>query len=357
MYFHASKINKPAMRQRSFIALAAAIATLLVGAAAVYAYDSSNDDQIAHGVKAGGIDIGDMSTAAARTKLRHDLGLKLGRPLEATYKHTTYTLYPRRAKVRIDVRGMVAEALKRSRSGNLFSRAARSIFGGTVTADIPVRVSYDRAAVAALVRRVARGVDRRAQDASVDFSTGVLKRVRSRNGRAVKRDALTQDIATALAQPDSARRVSVATTTTRPKVTTKQVAAKYPTVITIYRAGFTLSLYKHLRKVKTYTIAVGRQGLETPAGEYPVVDKQINPSWHVPNSSWAGKLAGQVIPPGPTDPLKARWIGITGGAGIHGTTDIGSLGSAASHGCIRMAIPDVIELFNRTPYGSRIFIQ
>ena len=48
----------------------------------------------------------------------------------------------------------------------------------------------------------------------------------------------------------------------------------------------------------SYTIAVGRQGLETPAGEYTVQDKQINPSWHVPNSSWAGKLAGQVIPPG-----------------------------------------------------------
>ena len=88
-----------------------------------------------------------------------------------------------------------------------------------------------------------------------------------------------------------------------------------------------------------------------------MVDKQINPSWHVPMSSWAGKLAGQVIPPGPADPLKARWIGITGGAGIHGTEDVGSLGSAASHGCIRMAIPDVIELFDRTPYGSKIFIQ
>jgi lipoprotein-anchoring transpeptidase ErfK/SrfK len=83
----------------------------------------------------------------------------------------------------------------------------------------------------------------------------------------------------------------------------------------------------------------------------------VNPSWHVPNSSWAGSLAGRVIPPGPQDPLKARWIGIVDGAGIHGTDDIGSLGSSASHGCIRMAIPDVIELFERTPYGSKIFIH
>jgi lipoprotein-anchoring transpeptidase ErfK/SrfK len=200
-------------------------------------------------------------------------------------------------------------------------------------------------------------VDRPAQDASVDFSGGSLHKIKARTGRQVQTDALRQEIATNLAQPTSDRRVPVSLTTTRPKITTKQVARKYPTVITINRSAFRLTLYKHLKVAKTYTIAVGRQGLETPAGEYPVVDKQINPSWHVPHSAWAGSLAGRVIPPGPADPLKARWIGITGGAGIHGTEEIGSLGSAASHGCIRMAIPDVIELFDRTPYGSKIFIQ
>jgi lipoprotein-anchoring transpeptidase ErfK/SrfK len=127
-------------------------------------------------------------------------------------------------------------------------------------------------------------------------------------------------------------------------------------VVTIDRGNFRLHLFKHLKEVKSYPIAVGRQGLETPAGLYPVQDKQVNPSWHVPKSSWAGKLAGQVIPPGPQDPIKARWIGITGGAGIHGTLESASLGSAASHGCIRMAIPDVIQLFDQVPYGSLIYI-
>ena len=69
---------------------------------------------------------------------------------------------------------------------------------------------------------------------------------------------------------------------------------------------------------KSYPIAVGQQGLETPAGLYHVTDKQVNPYWHVPNSAWAGSLAGQVIPPGPSNPLQARWIGIADGAGIHG---------------------------------------
>ena len=345
------------MRQRSFIALVAAIAILLIGAVGVYAYDSSNDDQIADGVKAGNVDIGGLSTGAARNKLQRELELRLNRPLAAVYHHRAFTLSPRDAKVKINVDAMVDAALRKSRSGNAISRTVRGIFGGSVKTDVPVRVSYDHAAVAALVKRVARGVDRPAQDASVDFSSGTLRKVKAQTGRTVQKEALTEEITTSLAQPTSDRRVPVATTTTRPKITTKEVAKKYPTVIAINRGAFRLTLYKHLKVAKTYTIAVGRQGLETPAGEYPVVDKQINPSWHVPHSAWAGSLAGRVIPPGPADPLKARWIGITGGAGIHGTEEIGSLGSAASHGCIRMAIPDVIELFDRTPYGSKIFIQ
>ena len=49
-------------------------------------------------------------------------------------------------------------------------------------------------------------------------------------------------------------------------------------------------------------------------------------------------------------------MGIYNGAGIHGTTDIASLGSAASHGCVRMSIPDVIDLYDRVDVGTPIYI-
>jgi lipoprotein-anchoring transpeptidase ErfK/SrfK len=103
-------------------------------------------------------------------------------------------------------------------------------------------------------------------------------------------------------------------------------------------------------------IAVGRVGLETPAGLYQINDKQIDPSWHVPRSARAGSRAGRVLPPGPADPLKAPWMGFYDGAGIHGTDDISSLGTAASHSCIRMSIPDVIELYNLVPLHTPIFL-
>jgi lipoprotein-anchoring transpeptidase ErfK/SrfK len=44
------------------------------------------------------------------------------------------------------------------------------------------------------------------------------------------------------------------------------------------------------------------------------------------------------------------------GAGIHGTEETSSLGSAASHGCVRMAIPDVEELYDRVEVGTPIYI-
>ena len=49
-------------------------------------------------------------------------------------------------------------------------------------------------------------------------------------------------------------------------------------------------------------------------------------------------------------------MGIYNGAGIHGTSDTGSLGSAASHGCIRMSVLDVEDHYERVPTGAPIYI-
>jgi lipoprotein-anchoring transpeptidase ErfK/SrfK len=139
-------------------------------------------------------------------------------------------------------------------------------------------------------------------------------------------------------------------------VTSSQLAAQYPAIITVDRGAFTLRLWRNLKLARSYQIAVGQVGLETPAGLYHIQDKEVNPSWHVPKSAWAGSLAGQTIPPGPADPIKARWMGIFNGAGIHGTDELSSLGSAASHGCIRMAIPDVVELYDQVSVGTPVYI-
>ena len=95
----------------------------------------------------------------------------------------------------------------------------------------------------------------------------------------------------------------------------------------------------------------------TPLGQFSVQTKQVDPVWNVPNSDWAGDLAGKSIPGGdPRNPLVARWIGFNGSVGFHGTKSIDSLGRSASHGCVRMAPGDVIDLFERVEVGTPVVV-
>jgi len=114
-----------------------------------------------------------------------------------------------------------------------------------------------------------------------------------------------------------------------------------------------LRLVQDGRVVKAYGIAIGTAAYPTPTGKYEVIDKQVDPAWFPPNSPWAAGLG--VVPPGPGNPLGTRWIGTSAPAiGIHGTYASSTIGTAASHGCIRMHIDEVEELFEEVSLGSSV---
>jgi lipoprotein-anchoring transpeptidase ErfK/SrfK len=162
----------------------------------------------------------------------------------------------------------------------------------------------------------------------------------------------------ALGLPGPQRTVQVpARVTRRPRTTLADLRRRYKVVVAISRPRKQLRLYEHLHLVRTYVIAVGAIGHKTKAGRYEIISKIKNPAWHAPNEKWAGRFAGKVIPAGsPDNPIKARWLGFHDGEGIHGTDDISSLGAAASHGCIRMSIRDVKDLFRRVSLHTPIFV-
>jgi lipoprotein-anchoring transpeptidase ErfK/SrfK len=343
------------MRQKSFILAATAVLLLAGGAVAVYAYDSSRDDLIAKGVTVAGVDVGGMKPAEAREVVRREVAAPLERSITVTHRDTRFTLSPEDAGLRADVGGMVDEALRESRDDTIFSRVARDLTGGEEDAQVAARISYSRRAVSRLVARVKKRVDQPARDARLNFPS--LTRVKEQDGYAVRAPVLRRRVEQALTVPEVRRTVTVPTRVTKPKVTRDQLADRYPKLIVVERGAFKLTYYERLRQVRSYKIAVGQVGLETPAGLYQVQNKAVNPAWSVPNSAWAGSLAGTVVPGGtPQNPLKARWLGIYDGAGIHGTDQVGSLGTAASHGCIRMAIPEVIELYDRVPVGAPVYV-
>jgi lipoprotein-anchoring transpeptidase ErfK/SrfK len=143
----------------------------------------------------------------------------------------------------------------------------------------------------------------------------------------------------------------------RPRVDLDDLKRVYGTVITIDRANFRLRLFKRLRFSKSYGVAVGQPGFPTPTGRFSISNKAVNPVWNAPNKPWAGAFANESVPGGsPLNPLKARWMGIANGVGIHGTGMPWSIGTAASHGCIRMTVPDVIDLYPRVPVGTSVLI-
>jgi hypothetical protein len=121
-------------------------------------------------------------------------------------------------------------------------------------------------------------------------------------------------------------------------------------------SDLTLRLFRADELVKTYRVATGQSKYPTPTGTYAVVRMIVDPTWFPPDSEWAKDA--KPIPPGIENPLGTRWIGTSAPAvGIHGTPDDASIGTYASHGCIRMHIPDVEDLYGRVAIGMTVVIQ
>jgi L,D-transpeptidase-like protein len=328
-----------------------------VGAYA-YSWSQTNADVIARGVTVAGIDVGGLHAGEARARVAEAIGARVRRPVQLVYGGHRFTIRPTHAGLRVDVGRMVDDAVAVSEHGGLARRIWRDVRDRRLDATVPLQAAVSPLRIESIADRIARVLDRPATNAQVvprPLALG-LKILPDTTGLSVKRPLLEQRLTRALLRTAGARTVAVPTRPVHPRWTTANLAKRYDTYLLVSRETFTLRLYKHLKLVKTYGIAVGMQGLETPTGLYDINDKQINPSWHVPNSAWAGSLAGQVIPPGPDDPIKARWMGFYNGAGIHGTTEDWSIGHAASHGCIRMHIWDVEDLYPRVPLGTPIYV-
>jgi lipoprotein-anchoring transpeptidase ErfK/SrfK len=347
-------------RRRNPIAiiLAIAVAVVLLLALAMYLYDHSRRDVIASGVKIDGVSVGGMHAADARAKLERELVARLAQPVTVRSGAQSWVLSPREAAVKVDVANMVGQAVNASREGSILSRTFRGLFGEGISRRVPLVVSYSHGATRALTARVRSAVSRPPRDASVQPNARGLSLVPGQDGKSVSYTQLGGAIDRAVIGQTASRTVIVPTRDIKPAVTTSQLAARYPGYIVIDRGSFRLRFYDHLRLTRTYEIAVGMEGLETPAGLHKIEWEQVDPPWYVPKKAWAGALAGTVVPPGPGDPLKARFMSFEGGAGIHGIdpSEYESIGHNASHGCVRMRIPDVIELYSKSPVGTPVYI-
>ncbi|WP_442949111.1 L,D-transpeptidase [Nostoc sp.] len=106
--------------------------------------------------------------------------------------------------------------------------------------------------------------------------------------------------------------------------------------------------------IASYPIAVGKKGWETPTGSFQVIHMRHYPIWRHP-------ITGKVFQAGTDSPLGDRWIGFWSDGrneiGFHGTPDIDLVGTAVSHGCLRMRNSDVRMLYEQVSIGTTVLVR
>jgi L,D-transpeptidase catalytic domain len=329
--------------------LAVAVALLAATAAPVAsAAGPRPNEYIAAGVSAAGVDLSGATLQIAEDRLKALLTDKLNRDVVVHAPGRTVRLKVSDAKLSFDAARTARRALY----------AGRRLAPGQ-SIDVGLALSHARLAVRAFAQQVARETRIAPRNATVRITVRHIYKRRARAGSEIDATALAAAIDKALDEPRGSRVLRPQRTVRVPaEINANDLPRVYGTILTVDRGTFRLRLFKRLKFSKSYPIAVGAAGYDTPSGVYTIANKQVNPAWHVPNSAWAGDLAGQVIPGGaPNNPLKARWLGIADGVGIHGTAEDWSIGSRASHGCIRMHVSDVIDLYPRVPVGSKVLIK
>jgi lipoprotein-anchoring transpeptidase ErfK/SrfK len=293
------------------------------------------DDRVASGVDVAGLWLGGMTAAEARAAIREHAA---NRPLLLSFGDQSWRFAPRTLGVRADVNETVRTALAAPEGASL-----------TLAVDV------HRKKLQRWTKKFAKRFDVQRKDSAIVLRDGRPEVTSSSTGRKLLADQTRTAIRAAAVNNDGSP-VALPVRSLKPRVTEKQVGL----AIVIKRASNRLVLYrpggpKGMRVKRRFGIATGQASFPTPLGNYEIVSKQRNPWWNPPDSDWA--KGAEPIPPGPGNPLGTRWMGISAPAiGIHGTPDAASIGYSASHGCIRMHVPEAEWLFERVELGTPVYI-
>lgn len=336
------------------LAAAASAAVALPSVAPAAAAPGVPGARIAQGVSAGGVDLSGLTVTEATAKLKRELAGHLARPVAVDVGGEVFRLTAQDAKFRFDPNA-TAKAAVAVPAPAPADPAAGGAATGTV---VPLVVGHSTLAVRDFVTKTARAARRSSRNATLKIGVKHMTVRRAKVGYRVDREQMYKAVNGALDDGLASRKLHFKLKQIRPAVNADDLRRQYATIITVDKSERKLRLFKNLKAVKRYGVAIGQPAYPTPEGLFHIQDKQVNPVWSVPNSPWAGELAGTTVTGGSAaNPLKARWMGIVNGVGIHGTGDDASIGQAASHGCLRMHVPDVIALYKRVPVGTTVLIH
>jgi lipoprotein-anchoring transpeptidase ErfK/SrfK len=336
---------------RVLIVVVAVAALVVAGGVAAAVRVQSASGRILAGVRIDGVDVGGMTREQALAAVRQHVAPMLSSKVAVLARggrwHVTPSGLGRTPKI--------DQAVDRALDGpglSLLSDLWHRVSGRPVSQQTALEYTGNARRVASFVDSVGSKVDVTPRDASITLVEGEVDLRHSRAGLRLDQTASERMVAAAL-RSGRPTTVKLPTRALRPD----RSDAEAGTTITVDLSTNTLRLYQGLKLVKTYPVATARAGFATPRGTWHVMSKLVNPSWHNPDPTGWGAGMPLVIPPGPGNPLGTRALALdAAGILIHGSYASGSIGSYASHGCIRMQIWDAEDLVPRVPVDAQVLI-
>jgi len=326
-----------------------------------YYNDKAHAGIVPDGVTFAGRDsLGSMDEATVKSTFTSKTDEILKTPLVASLDSSQTQETELSAFVSIHTDRMVAEAMGVRSNATLEERLRLDVLKTAIDHDIGIDYTLDEKAVTEYVAKLAGTYNRKKVSAAITQKNGKIVITESGNGFEVDTDAteasIIAGITSAFKQNTFPTNLSavIAGENTSPKTTAASLSDTPAIVVTLSKRQ--VALYNGEKLIKTYSCAIGQPGHETPVGNWKIVQKRKDPIWRNPGSEWAKDMPA-TIGPSASSPLGLRALNLNvSGIRLHGTVSINSIGTAASHGCMRMRNSDIIDLFDRVNVGTKVFI-
>lgn len=350
-------MNSPSTGQRVLIIVLATALLVLSGTMAWAAVnDYSARTVVPRGVTVAGTDLSGMTEQQAREAIEQAVAAPLMAPVTVEADGKEFTFDPE-GTVEVDIEAMVDEAYAPRRNASYLARLQHDLAGTPLTAEVEPVFAVDQASLDAWLATVAEQVDRKAVNAKVAIVDSKVKLSREKSGRRTDLQTASQALAAAFTAQavlsGVERRVEVPVKTLKPKVTAKDLGK----TVVVDLSERRIRLFDGDKLEIAYRCAIGTPQYPTPQGHFEIVQKRYLPTWVNPAPTTWGKDMPARIPPGYNNPLGTRALNLSAsGIRFHGTTNIGSVGTAASHGCMRMRMSDIEDFYPRVEVGTQVYI-
>jgi lipoprotein-anchoring transpeptidase ErfK/SrfK len=331
----------------SFVALA--LTAFSLGFTWAVVDDYSRREIVPKGATVEGLPVGGLTRAEAVALVKERVEKLLVRPLTVDWRGKRFTLDTSKY-LSVDVEGMVDETFKKQEQATLPDRVYRRVTEQSTPVNVTRKLKLDTKGMEKWLADTATRVDTPAVDSKLTVVDRTFNISKAIDGYRLDRAQTFNAFSKALI--DGKRDVALVVTTVKPKVNENS----FGKTILVVRGERHLWLFDGPKLEIDFPVAVGTSSYPTPLGWWVIENKRRNPTWTNPGSGWATGMPSY-IGPGYYNPLGTRALDLNApGIRIHGSANSGSIGTAASHGCMRMFMDDIENLFERVPVGTRCII-